>query len=351
MIDGNNNTSRTKGKHITWEERIKIETLVRAKKKASYIATVVGCSLSTIYREKKRGAVIHRSTDYTELGTYSADRGQGTYIENQSKKNHGNIKADDETLKYIANKIKKGKSPDVISLKMRTEGITTLCTKTIYNLIDNGMVPGITSKHLWDKGRRKGRRRNKKVTKISVPIGKSISDREFKPEDRSEFGHWEMDLVEGCRGGSGKVLLTITERKTRMEVVAVLPNKKAKSVARALNKIERQHGADMFRKIFKTITTDNGSEFRDWERIEKSVFGRNKKRTKMYYAHPYSSWERGSNENGNRFIRRFIEKGSDIADYTKQEIQQCIDWINNYPRKVIGYKTAREYFDQEVLVA
>jgi IS30 family transposase len=89
-----------------------------------------------------------------------------------------------------------------------------------------------------------------------------------------------------------------------------------------------------FSEIFKTITCDNGCENLDFEGIENSV--RNKeKRTKVYYAHPYCAWERGTNENINKTIRRFIPKGVDISMFSDKEIKQIQHWINNYPRRVL----------------
>ncbi|MEG2429027.1 MAG: IS30 family transposase, partial [Oscillospiraceae bacterium] len=103
-------------------------------------------------------------------------------------------------------------------------------------------------------------------------------------------------------------------------------------------RLQRKYGK-AFSDIFKTITTDNGCEFLDFEGIEKSLFSK-KSRTKMYFAHPYSSWERGTNENINKMIRRFIPKGVDISAFTENEIQKIQNWINNYPRKILGGKSA-----------
>jgi len=89
--------------------------------------------------------------------------------------------------------------------------------------------------------------------------------------------------------------------------------------------------------VFKSITADNGSEFLDSEAIKKAA-----KCDEVYYAHPYSSWERGSNENGNRILRRFIPKGTDIGKLTHSELQRIEDWVNNYPRKILGYKSANQ---------
>lgn len=347
-------TSKTtkRNKHISREERFFIEDMLKAYCSKKDMSNILGRDLATIYREINRGLVIHKRSDLTEYVTYSAERACIECAKNQANK-HMPSKVKKETVYYISEKIiEKHRSPDVIWSDMVKEDYPNIvCTKTIYNWIDAGLIPGVTNDNLWEKHKRNKKGKTKKVAKISIPMGKSIEDRPFDKDDRTEFGHWEIDLIVGGKRGSKKVLLTLTERKTRYEIIVVLPNRKKLSVKKAMNKIERQYGTETFKKIFKTITADNGTEFRDYRGIEISVFNRKQKRTTLYYAHPYSSWERGSNENGNRFIRRFVEKGSDINDYTVLEIKESEDWINNYPRKIIGYKSAMEYFKLELLAA
>ena len=182
--------------------------------------------------------------------------------------------------------------------------------------------------------------KNKEKTHCSkVPAEKSIDFRPEEANERREYGHWEGDLVIGKRE-RGAVLFTLTERKKREEIIVKIANKEGKSVAKALDKIEKRYGKE-FSKKFKTITFDNGPEFRNWESLEKSYDKRKKgARVKVYYAHPYRSGERGSNENNNRLIRRFIPKGSNIEEITEEYIQWVEDWINNLLRPMFGYKSA-----------
>ena len=126
------------------------------------------------------------------------------------------------------------------------------------------------------------------------------------------------------------------ERKTRKSLYVLVKNKTQKEVAAAIRRARRRVGGD-FSEVFKTITADNGSEFLDSKSIKKAA-----KCGEVYYAHPYSSWERGSNENGNRILRRFVPKGTDIGKLTAKELQRIEDWVNNYPRKIHGYRTANE---------
>ena len=112
----------------------------------------------------------------------------------------------------------------------------------------------------------------------------------------------------------------------------------------ALDALERKCGARRFRAIFKSITFDNGSEFSAAEELERSAVNKTIPRTKVYFCHPYSSWERGSNENANSMIRRRHPKGTDFSKVSAAEIAATEEWINNYPRKIFGYKSSEVMF-------
>ena len=146
--------------------------------------------------------------------------------------------------------------------------------------------------------------------------------------------------------GSSAALLVLTERLTRMGIVIRVPDHTAQSVVRALNRLERKMGKD-FRRIFRSITVDNGCEFMDCEGIEKS-YRLKSPRTKVYYCHPYSPHERGSNENMNRILRRWFPKGTNFDDVTQAEVAEAARWMNNYPRRVLGWKTASDLFQEYV---
>ena len=129
--------------------------------------------------------------------------------------------------------------------------------------------------------------------------------------------------------------MVLTERKTREEIIRKMKSKSQYCVVKEIDKIERKLGSKKFRETFKTITCDNGCENLDYEGIERSVLTK-QSRTKVYYAHPYSAWERGSNENANKLIRRFIPKGDDIGEFSHERIKMIEHWINNYPRRIFG---------------
>ena len=123
-----------------------------------------------------------------------------------------------------------------------------------------------------------------------------------------------------------------------------IPNRKAETVVKALDALERKLGARRFRAIFKSITFDNGTEFAAAEELERSCINKHLPRTKVYFCHPYSSWERGTNENTNGMIRRRFPKGTNFAAVTNAQITQAENWINNYPRKILGYKSSEIVF-------
>ena len=151
-----------------------------------------------------------------------------------------------------------------------------------------------------------------------------------------------MDSVLGKKK-TKPALLVLSERLSRKELIIKVQDHTAASVVRALDRLERKMGSPAFRATFKSITVDNGSEFADVDGMERSC-RRNGPRTKVYYCHPYSSWERGTNENTNGLIRRWFPKGTDFSKVSVQEIQKVEDWLNAYPREILGFLSADAVF-------
>lgn len=341
MEQTNNTTKKGKWKQLNEKERYKIEALYEQ----GLTPTQIGASLSrdrrTIERELSRGKIVQRNSDLTEKIVYLADVGQRRHDENASNKGRMlKIGHDHRLAKYIVDKIKNEKwSPDTIIGRMKETGMkyrTSICTKTLYNYIDAGIFYEISNQDLWMKKNGK-KRSHKKIRTIALnnKRGKSIEERPKKANDRTEQGHWEIDLVLG-KQGSKPAILTLVERKSRKSLYILVRNKSQREVIAAIRRARKRVGGN-FKDVFKSITADNGSEFLDSEAIKKAA-----KCGEVYYAHPYSSWERGSNENGNRILRRFVPKGSDISKITVKQLQRIEDWVNNYPRRILGYKTANE---------
>lgn len=346
MSQSNCNTETRKGKHLTERERYQIEILLKEGLRPIDISIRLGRDRRTIERDRSRGSVRLIKTDLTYQNTYCADTAQRKYF--ASAQNKGpclKISHDHLLVKHIEDKIINHKySPDAVIGEIKAKGLqfkTSICTKTLYNYIDKNVFVGITNKDLPVKKNKK-KRGHKKVKIAHKNLkGTSIEDRPASVDNRQEYGDWEMDCVVGLRKGKGPALLVLTERKTRQEIIRKLPFKTQECVLGALDTIEIEL-EDSFEHKFRSITVDNGSEFLNFKWIERSVISPGLQRTKVYYAHPYSSWERGSNETANKLIRRFIPKGTDLAGITEAQIQQIEHWMNNYPRKIHGYKSAND---------
>ena len=336
-------------RHLTRTDRVRIEALLRAGTSASVIAGILGIHRSTVYYEIKKGQYVHRNSDWTEETRYSADlaelrtRQMGTAKGPQLK-----IGNDRQLAEYIETRIQKDKySPAAVLGEIQAKGLSFAVTikspNTIYSYIDKGVFMNLTNKDLPIRGKKK-RAYNRIRPVKRAPRGESIEKRPEEIRNRNTFGHWEMDTVVSARG-SLKALLVLTERLTRREIIRLLPDKTTASVVRALDDIERGMGGG-FRELFRTITCDNGVEFSDSKGIERSVDGGY--RTKTYFCHPYSSYERGSNENANKLIRRWQPKGSVFEDLTVEQVQSLEDWANNYPRRILGWRCAEDMFQDHL---
>lgn len=228
----------------------------------------------------------------------------------------------------------------ILNRKGEILGFETVCTKTIYNYVHAGII-ALKPIDLPRMLRRKLNLSYKRYTP-KRQRGDSIDMRPFNPEDRSEFGHWEGDLVTGPRDGENGAFLTLIERKTRFYYMIPIKNKKSKTVYMAINKLNKLYGG-RFKDVFKSITFDNGSEFSRFKDMEKKP-GTKEHRTKVYFAHPYASSERGSNEICNQLIRYFIPKGTDVNTLEMEYIKKIQLGINNKKRKINGYKSANSLF-------
>lgn len=336
-------------KHLTRTDRIRIETLLRAGVGCSAIARELGVHRSTVYYEIHKGLYTHRNHDWTEEQRYSADLADmRTHMAETAKGPQLKIGNDHKLAEYIEHKIIDDKySPAAVLGEIQAKGlqfsVTILSPNTIYSYIDKGVFANLTNKNLPVRGGKK-RPYHKVRTVKRAPRGESIENRPDEIGNRDTFGHWEMDTVVSARP-SLKALLVLTERLTRREIIRLLPDKTTASVVRALDDIERGMGGG-FRNLFKTITCDNGVEFADVAGIERSVDGG--QRTKTYFCHPYSSYERGSNENANKLIRRWQPKGSSFEHLTDEQVQSLEDWTNRYPRKLHKWASAEDIFQEHL---
>jgi IS30 family transposase len=333
--------------HLSKTDRYKIEALLNRHHSPREIAEDLHVHKSTVYREIRRARMMQRNTDWTEEERYNPDKAHQIYREHLAAKGAPlKIGNDFNFATYVENKIiDEDRSPATALADIKIEGkqfSTSICVTTFYSYIAKGVFLHLTNADLPVKPNRKNTYRKVRVVK-RPPRGESIENRPKEVETREEFGHWEMDTVYSSKKkGSTKVLLVLLERKSRTPIIELMPNRTKESTAEKLAQLERRYGK-LFGKIFKSFTVDNGSEFTDVELMERSVLNE-EKRTKFYYCHPYSSYERGSNENLNKMIRRRYPKGTDFKDVSDAEIKDLENWLRNYPRKILGWKTSEMVF-------
>ena len=330
--------------HLTPTKRIQLDAFIRAGMKPTDIAKELGVHHTTIYRELKRCTYEHLNSDYTTETRYNPEGAQARY--------EANLRAKGPELKLgndyeLADYLLTMELADETILSLSMDIFTQDDCRRTHIKMTHGEIFGdeLTVSMLPQHGKRHQPERPA-GSMPRKPAGRSIEDRPEHINDRSTFGHWEMDSVESCQGVSNTYIV-MTERKTRREIIIPSPDKTSASVVAALDTLEKKVGSKVFPLIFQSITCDNGCEFADAAGIERSITGRGP-RTEVYYCHPYRPSERGSNENQNGLIRRHLPKGTDLSTISYEETKRIEDWLNNYPRKMFGYLCSEQLFREEI---
>lgn len=332
--------------YITEAQRYQIEVLFKQRFTISQIAKAIEHKYNTVYKEVKKGIVKQIDTNLKEYYVYKADYAHMKYLKSVSNRGRNlKIGSDYKLVSYIESMIKERKySPEALLIQAKKDNLkfnTQICYKTIYNYIDKDLFLNLNVTDLPYKKKIKKKKTESKVSLNNI-VCRSIDSRPKEISKRINYGHWEMDTVVSGQNNGKSCLLVLSERMTREEIIIKMKDKKASSTVHALNMLEKKLGSKKFREKFKTITVDNGVEFLNSEGIENSRYSKGK-RTTLYYCHPYSSYERGTNENINRMIRRFFPKGTNFDMITKKQIEMVETWINNYPRKILGGVSSIDY--------
>lgn len=335
----NDTTSPVKGQHLNLGERIEIQTWKRLDKSNRFIAKELGRSHSTINDEVKRGTAVQKKLVNGKalfLEAYYAQTGQLIYEKHREacKPKYKLLKVEG-FIRYAKQKIQDKKwSPDVIVGRVkedkRFEPHERVCAKTLYRYIDEGLM-SLNNMDLWLKLQRNTK--PKRARERKRILGQSIDVRPKDINDRLTFGHWEIDTVVGKKRKGEPVVLTLTERLTRYQIAIKISGKNEVAVKEMMESLSKDN--PHFPKLFKSITADNGSEFAG---LSQALVGL----SDVYFAHPYSSWERGTNEKHNGILRRFIPKGKSLKDYSNDQIKQITHWMNHLPRKILNYQTPTE---------
>ena len=353
MTQVNDNINSHTGTHLTYEERVKIEAYKELKYSNRAIGRILKRSAQTINNAVNQGTVrtikqrqIHNEKVYEyDQHTYSAEADYQTYIRNrQNCGRRPKWLACDSFTNWADDKMLENNwSPDAVVGRAKREKLFASnlipCTSTLYHWINRGIMK-TKNIDLLEKVSRKPRSDSPKNRENRRVLGPSIEDRPEEVESRKHFGHWEIDTLIGARSKDDPVLLTLVERKTRFEIMLKIDQQNQPKVDLAMNDLYEPLG-DHAEDIFKTIASDNGSEFAGIHELLTSI-------TDVFFAHPYASYERGTKENQHKFVRRFIPKGKRLKEISTQTINRIEQWMNNYPRKILDYQTAKEVFIKEL---
>jgi IS30 family transposase len=326
-----------KHRRLTLKERVQIETLLQQNKTKAYIAKTINRSRSTVSREvNKLGS--NPKVDYDAyLAHWSAKE---VYL---NKRNFDKISTCKKLRIYVFRGLLLNWTPEQIAGRIKqdylNDPIMSISHESIYRYIYTHPQASLNKKLIKLLVRKKTRRRpakKRRGTGSKIINQVSIDNRPKHIELREETGHWEGDLMIGKNHKSA--IGTIVERKSRYTIIIKLKSKKADEVAKMFSKKLNQ-----LQKIFKkSMTYDNGIEMARHEKITK------KTDMKIYFAHPYSSWQRGTNENTNGLIRRYLPKGTDFNKIDERSLRIIQEKLNNRPRKIIGFKTPQEMMDSEL---
>jgi IS30 family transposase len=311
---------------ITEEERYQIWANKKAGFSVPQIAEELGRNKSTIYRELEPNA---------------CDRGyhpkQANHKARQRKsESTKSIKMTAELIDLIEEKLYLDWSPKQVSGWLIIEKKVLISHERIYQHVWKDKIQGGESyKHLRRQGKKYDKRRNGKSTRGHIKNQISIDDRPQIVDDKKRVGDWEIDTVIGKNHLDA--IVTVVERKTLFTVAALVDCKQADVVTTATIQLltplkDRVH----------TIIADNGKEFAYHEKLVKELG------TKVHFAHPYSSWERGLNENTNGLLRQYFPKGTTFRTLSQSDVDMAVERINNRPRKTLGFKTAAQMMEKSL---
>ena len=321
---------------LTGEERIIIETLRKERRSRRYIAERLGCAPSTVTRELNRNA--------SKKG-YRHKKAQGKAERRVKEKAEARHKMTPEMWEFIKAKMRDGWTPEQIEGRCRRDGIPMVSRETIYKeyyrrqkLVLAGKSDEELPPLMMRRKKRKTRDRNAKkyrnAARGKIPGRVDIDKRPQTVENRARIGNWEGDLINGLFGTGN--LATVAERMTRFVLFAYVATKEADVVAAAVIGLL----AALPKSFLNTLTFDNGKEFAKFEQIKQALG------IEVYFAKPYHSWERGTNENRNGIVRKVLPKGRSFDDITEEEMRRIDRMLNDRPLKCLNWRTPREAFTE-----
>ena len=323
--------------HLSPFERYHVELLRQGGTSIRAMARELNRSPSTIARELKRNT--------SNSIQYRAINAQQCYTDNRKRSVRPAIlPARGPLRKYVTAKLREKWSPEQIANALPKhfprDATMRISHESIYAFVyADKRAKGDLYKELRQGHRQRQRRGNAHQKRGLIPGRVSIAQRPAAVETRVRSGHWEGDTIHGAHHKGGVV--TLVERKTRVLVAAPIPDFKASTINQAIEAAFKE----MPERFIRTLTLDNGKEFAEFKQLEELLQAR------IYFADPYSSWQRGTNENTNGLIRQYLPKKTDLRDLDNTYLQTIVQVLNNRPRKTLNHRTPAERFQQLTGVA
>ena len=313
-------------KHLTLQERYLINAYKHTKTQKE-IAQMLGVHPSTISRELKRGRG-KMGKDYWPI----ASDNRAIKIQSEKSKN-ANLKLTPETIDLILKYLLMEYSPEQIAATLKIKYNQSISYVTIYKYIYiNRLAEGDLYTQLRHKGKRRVKYASKRKSRIKDRV--SIHKRPKIVEDKTRLGDFEIDTI--IAAGRKGAIVTIVDRKSMYLKISVPCSKNSKIVANEIKRLLHP-----YKKKVHTITTDNGLEFAQHKSVSKAL------KCDFYFCDPYSSWQRGLNENINGLIRQYIPKGTSFENITRKQIKHIEERLNHRPRKSLGWRTPYEVFHEK----
>ncbi|MFZ2486460.1 MAG: IS30 family transposase [Candidatus Rickettsiella isopodorum] len=317
-------------KQLDFRKRCQIYGLWKSGHNQTEIAKEIGVHKSTISREFKRNTCLRRRVQWGswEYKTHYAQ----TYAEERHKNKPKRIKLTKVVEKFIEEKVQFEWSPEQISGYAKRHNLFAISHECIYQyILKDKQKGGNLYKHLRHQNKRYRKRYGSPKRLGSIKNRRFIDLRPAIVDEKRRLGDWEIDTIIGKN--HKQAIVTLVERVSKKTILSKVNAKKADLVSSSIISSLKP----LVNQVF-TITSDNGSEFAYHEKISREL------ETEFYFAHPYSSWERGLNENTNGLIRQYLKKGCDFSPVTDNELEFIMDRLNNRPRKALGFSTPHELF-------
>ena len=312
---------------LTMMQRYQIEALKKEGLSQRAIANNINVHHSTISRELSRNSL--DNGEYNAVGATVSARLRYQYKTKNRRLNK-------EHTGYIKKHLKEGWSPEQISGRMEVDGLSSVCHETIYQYVyHNQRSGGKLYQYLRHKNKKYTKRSAEYRSRGQIKNRISIDERPKIVEEKSRVGDWEIDLIIGKH--HHQAIVTIVDRCSKFTLMKKVPSKQAEVV--------KQATLDLLKPIKDhtlTITSDNGKEFAYHEQMTKALDA------KVYFADPYSSWQRGLNENTNGLLRQYWPKKTDFKKVSQKEVSSVLLQLNDRPRKKLNYQTPAKLMDEHM---